>query len=177
LPLLKKDFENSSQLSIGSSGGSTSYTPSCSLRSSAAIKQHTYSHPTSLQILHEDETNQMSKNLRAPPRPLAAFGSHKLTVTQSRRDRMKLLNKPMSEDIRDYKPRSGASTYLLGDRTNRGRSLQKLSESCEMRDLSGRSIYHHVVEPGNQEQQKKSCKRTTTSRQSSLNPSELSQEF
>ena len=53
-----------------------------------------YSHPCSLQILHEDETSP-----RAPPPPaLAVFGGIgvKLTAAQMRRARM--MNKQMSED-------------------------------------------------------------------------------
>ena len=52
-----------------------------------------YSHPCSLQILHEDETSP-----RIPPPPLAVFGGIgvKLTATQMRRARM--MNKQMSED-------------------------------------------------------------------------------
>ena len=54
-----------------------------------------YSHPCSLQILHEDET---STSVRIPPPPLACFGGIgvKLTATEMRRARM--MNKQMSED-------------------------------------------------------------------------------
>ena len=87
------------------------------------------SHPCSLQILHEDETSP-----RIPPPPLAAFGGIgvKLTATQMRRARM--MNKQMSEDC-------GRQHLIPSTIEENTRSLQKLTDSCEMKDLTGRSIY------------------------------------
>lgn len=103
-----------------------------------------FSQPCSLQILHEDETST-----KAPPPPLAAFGSHKMTATQLRRARM--MNKQMSEDITSRPSKHGHISLKHQVMTSEDRcrsscdtrSLTKLSESCEMRDLSGRSIYDH----------------------------------
>ena len=92
-----------------------------------------YSHPCSLQILHED---QVPSN-PAPPPPLAAFGGigPKLTAAEVRRARM--MNKQMSEDCA---PARRTTSNILFDDGSR-RSLQKLTESCEMRDMTGRSMH------------------------------------
>ena len=91
-----------------------------------------YSHPCSLQILHEDQVP--SNNARPPP--LAAFGGigPKLTAAELRRARM--MNKQMSEDCA---PARRGSNILFDDGSRR--SLQKLTESCEMRDMTGRSMH------------------------------------
>lgn len=108
------------------------------------------SHPCSLQILHEDETSP-----RIPPPPLAVFGGIgvKLTATQMRRARM--MNKQMSEDcarqhlipgtntnkIHEFSSRSFRKSSGGGAPPGNTRSLQKLTDSCEMKDLTGTSIY------------------------------------
>jgi len=94
---------------------------------SKSYSHHQYSNPCSIRILHEDETCD-----RMPPAPLAAFGIQKMTATQIRRARM---NKQMSEDC------SQQVIHKMNLNLSDHRSLQKLSETCEMRDLSGRSIH------------------------------------
>ncbi len=62
-----------------------------------------------------------------PPAPLAAFGSHKYTAGQMRRNR---LRKQYSEDIRDTRPRSGALTYTLTGRfSDRGLNTHAAGQS------------------------------------------------
>ena len=92
-----------------------------------------YSHPCSLQILHEDE---VPSSHAVPPPPLAAFGGigPKMTATELRRTRM--MNKQMSEDCAPAR-RPVSGHYDEGSR----RSLQKLTERCEMRDMTGRSMH------------------------------------
>ena len=67
---------------------------------------------------------------------MAAFGGigPKLTATELRRARM--MNKQMSEDCAPAR-RTANVHYDEGSR----RSLQKLTESCEMRDMTGRSMH------------------------------------
>ena len=103
------------------------------INNSLSSFQILYSHPCSLQILHEDEASSS----HAPPPPLAAFGGigPKLTATELRRTRM--MNKQMSEDCAPARRPASSGHYDEGSR----RSLQNATESCEMRDMTGRSMH------------------------------------
>ena len=83
-----------------------------------------YSHPCSLQILHEDET---STSVRIPPPPLACFGGIgvKLTATEMRRARM--MNKQMSEDCgRQHLALNRTQQHLMHHQ-NQGQKIHSLN--------------------------------------------------